>query len=210
MVGLLERAADRVPSHFREPGDHIVLLGTTAGHLGGSIYWSELCDFVGGRPAPVDLEAEAALQRLLAAAARDRLLRSAHDCSEGGLLVALAEAAIGGGYADAPLGATVDLAACGPDVADDAALLYGEDHGRVIASCAPEAVEPLLALARQHGVPAVDAGTVEARGGALTVQRWERSWTWSTQALRETYYEAIPRRMRHADADRSATGGMEA
>jgi phosphoribosylformylglycinamidine synthase len=210
MVGLLGQAADRVPSHFRETGDRIVVLGETTGHLGGSVYWSELCDFVGGRPAPVDLGAELALQRCLAAAAQERLLRSAHDCAEGGLLVALAEAAIGGPYAAAPFGATVDLAAYADAAVADDALLYGEDQGRVVASCAPAAVDRLLALAGAHGVPAADVGAVEVPGAALTVHRWERSWTWSAAALRETYYEAIPRRMRHADADRSATGGMEA
>ncbi|MDQ2669442.1 MAG: AIR synthase related protein, partial [Gemmatimonadota bacterium] len=204
MVGVLEDAERRVPSHFRSSGDTVVLLGRTGGHLGGSIYWSEVCDFFGGRPAPVDLKAERSLQRFLVAAARERLLRSAHDCSEGGLLVALAEAAIGGPYADAPLGATVDLSGHGGSIADDA-LLYGEDHGRVVASCAPDAVDRLLALAREHGVPAEAVGTVEP-SGSLTVVRQDRSWTWSTAALRETYYEAIPRRMRHADADRSAAG----
>ena len=78
------------------PGDEIVILGDTRGELGGSAYWAEVRDFVGGAPPPVDLEAERRLQRLLVAAARQRLLRSAHDCSEGGLAVALAEAAIGG------------------------------------------------------------------------------------------------------------------
>ena len=57
----------------------------------------------------MDLAAEAALQRLLAAAAAAGLLRSAHDCSEGGLAVALAEAAIGGAYATHGFGITVDL-----------------------------------------------------------------------------------------------------
>ncbi len=101
MVGLLERVADRVPSHFAAPGDEILVLGATRGELGGSAYWAEVRDFVGGQPAPVDLDAERRLQQLLVAAARRRLLRSAHDCSEGGLLVALAEAAIGGAYAAA-------------------------------------------------------------------------------------------------------------
>ena len=89
-------SADRVPSHFAAPGDEILVLGATRGELGGSAYWAEVRDFVGGRPAAVDLEAERRLQQLLVAAARRRLLRSAHDCSEGGLAVALAEAAIGG------------------------------------------------------------------------------------------------------------------
>ncbi len=99
MVGLLERIGDRVASHFQAPGDRILLLGTTTGALGGSAYWTEVRNFIGGTPPPVDLAAERALQRFLVAAAKARLLRSAHDCSDGGLAVALAEAAIGGPYA---------------------------------------------------------------------------------------------------------------
>ena len=83
MVGLLDKVADRVASHFSHPGDEIVILGATRGELGGSAYWAEVLDFVGGRPAPVDLDAERRLQRLLVAAARQRLLRSAHDCRRG-------------------------------------------------------------------------------------------------------------------------------
>src|SRR5712692_514897 len=70
MVGLLEPIGSRVPSHFQEPGDAVVVLGATWGELGGSAYWAELLNFVGGRPAPVDLAAERRLQLLLVSAAR--------------------------------------------------------------------------------------------------------------------------------------------
>jgi phosphoribosylformylglycinamidine synthase len=106
---LLRRAEDRVPSHFRATGDRIVIVGGTDGALGGSAYWAELCDFTGGEAPKVDLEHESRLQRFLVAAAAARLLRSAHDCSEGGLAVALAEAAIGGPYAERGFGAIVDF-----------------------------------------------------------------------------------------------------
>src|SRR4029078_9199392 len=109
MIGVLDPVTDRGPSHFSAVGDSIVILGTPTGALGGSAYWSELHGFVGGHPARVDLAAERKLQLLLVAAARRGLLRSAHDCAEGGLAVALAEAAIGGPYAARTLGATLDL-----------------------------------------------------------------------------------------------------
>ena len=110
MVGLLEKLDFKVGSHFQQAGDRIFILGKTAGRLGGSAYWAEVHDFTGGEPAPVDLDAERRLQHFLAAAARKKLLRSAHDCSTGGLAVALAEAAIGGPYAATGRGAAVDLA----------------------------------------------------------------------------------------------------
>ncbi|HEU4699880.1 MAG TPA: phosphoribosylformylglycinamidine synthase subunit PurL [Gemmatimonadales bacterium] len=203
MVGLLERADQRVPSHFQATGDEVVLLGATAGHLGGSAYWVELCDFVGGAPAPVDLKAERALQLCLVEGARAQLLRSAHDCADGGLLVALAEAAMGGPYVGGGLGATVTLDGYADAALVPEALLFGEDGARAVVSCAPAAVEALLALAARHGVPAFRAGRVGEPGAPLTVAVGAQQYAWNVDTLRDVYFEAIPRRMRHADADRS-------
>jgi phosphoribosylformylglycinamidine synthase len=202
MVGVLERVADRVPSHFSEPGDRILVLGTTAGALGGSAYWAELAGFVGGQPARVDLDAERRLQRLLEAAAGEQLLRSAHDCSEGGLAVTLAEAAIGGPYARHPFGAAIDLTGYA-DGLDPAALLFGEDGARVVVSAAAAAAGALTDLCARHGVPVFAAGAVESPGGALTITVGGRRLTWDTRHLRRTWFDAIPRRMRHADLDRT-------
>jgi phosphoribosylformylglycinamidine synthase II len=204
MVGLLPRVADRVPSHFRQPGDSILILGTTRGELGGSACWAEVLSFVGGQPARVDLDAEARLQRLLAAAARARVLRSAHDCAEGGLAVAVAEAAIGGPYAARGLGAALDLTAYGAGLADDA-LLYGEDGARVVVSCPPSAASDVLGLAADHGVPAAVAGVVGEPGGRLELRTGSRVFDWAVDELRRVYFDAIPRRMAHADLeDRAA------
>ncbi len=203
MVGLLERVEDRVPSHFQAPGDEILILGETAGELGGSAYWAEVHGFIGGRTPPVDLEAERRLQLLLIAGAKRHLLRSAHDCAEGGLLVALAEAAIGGPYAPEGLGARVDLTGYAPGL-EPAAVLYAEDTGRVVVSCATGRVEDFLALAREHRVPACRAGRVGEDSGELELRVGDSLFLWSTFTLRRIYFEAIPRRMQHPDVDRSA------
>jgi phosphoribosylformylglycinamidine synthase len=203
MVGLLERVTDRVPSHFAAPGDAILVLGATGGELGGSAYWAELHDFVGGRPSRVDLQAERRLQEVLMAAAGRQLLRSAHDCADGGLLVALAEAAIGGPYAPGGMGAALDLTGYAAGIPLEG-LLYGEDGARAVVSAAPGDVEPLLGLAREHGVPAVRAGRVGEPGGTLELRVDGRVFSWGIGALRQTYFEAIPRRMQHPDVDRSA------
>jgi len=202
MIGLLHDAGQRVPSHFQREGDVILIAGTTTGALGGSAYWAEVLDFVGGTPPAVDLAAERALQRFLVAAARAGLLRSAHDCSEGGLAVAIAEAAIGGPWSTEPMGATIDLSHCSAGV-PSRGLLFGEDGARAVLSADPSGVESLLALARKHGVPLCRAGAVAALGGELQVQLGEQVLSWSIGALRETYFEAIPRRMQQADASRS-------
>jgi phosphoribosylformylglycinamidine synthase len=201
MVGLLERVDRRVPSHFAMAGDDVLILGTTRGELGGSAYWSEIREFVGGRPPPVDLEAERRLQEFLVEAARRGFLRSAHDAAEGGLLVTLAEAAIGGAYAASGLGAELDLEGYAPGV-DLEALLYGEDAGRVVLSADPANSAALAEVARERSVPLFRAGRVGGRTLELRVR--SRVFSWDVETLRRTYFEAIPRRMQHADAERSA------
>jgi phosphoribosylformylglycinamidine synthase len=220
MVGLLEKLEFRVGSHFQAPGDRIVLLGGPAsGRMGGSAYWTYVRDFVGGEQPPVDLDAERALQRLLAEAARRKLLHSAHDCSTGGLAVAVAEAAIGGPYAIHGYGAEIDLSAwptrplahsqraggpVGQGDSEDIPFLYGEDGGRAVVTCDPTHQGALLSLAGELGVPALVAGTVGPARGELVIARNGRRYAWPVENLRTTYYSAIPRRMSHVDEDRAA------
>ncbi len=204
LVGLLAKVEDRVPSHFRNAGDGIVVFGTTSGVLGGSAYWTEVHDFIGGAVPTVDLEAEARLQKFLVAAARQKLLKSAHDCSQGGLAVALAEAAMGGPYAERPFGATIDLTGYAPGCTDEQ-ILYAEDHARVVATFEMRNAGALAKLARAHGVPGFGAGrTAPAETGLNIIigRSWGgSSFHWAIEDLRRTYYEAIPRRMSGAEAE---------
>src|SRR5213082_1633102 len=93
VVGLLEHADRVVSRRFRESGDAIMLLGEGHGELGGSEYLKVVHDLVRGVPPALDLDTERALQLLLVALADERLMRSAHDCSDGGLAAAIAECA---------------------------------------------------------------------------------------------------------------------
>jgi phosphoribosylformylglycinamidine synthase subunit PurL len=83
-------------------------------------------------------------------------------------------------------------------------VLYGEEGARVVVSAAPADVDALMALAREHGVPAHRAGLVGESDGALELRVGGQLFRWSTGALRQTYFTAIPRRMQHPDVDRSA------
>jgi phosphoribosylformylglycinamidine synthase len=201
MVGLLDRVDRRVPSHFAREGDEVLILGASRGELGGSAYWSEIREFVGGRAPPVDLEAERRLQDFLVEAARRGLLRSAHDAAEGGLLVTLAEAAIGDAYAPSGLGAELDFEGYAPGVEPEG-LLYGEDAGRVVLSADTANAAALAELARERSVPLFRAGRVGGRTLELRVR--SQVFIWDLEALRRIYFDAIPRRMQHADAERSA------
>jgi phosphoribosylformylglycinamidine synthase subunit PurL len=202
MVGLLGRVEERVSSYFEAPGDEVYILGETSGILGGSAYWAEVCDFTGGEPPSIDLDAELRLQHFLVAAAERRLLRSAHDCSDGGLAVALAEAVIGGPYVPGSLGATLDLTGYAPDVPEEG-VLYGEDGARAVVSCRPVSARYLIALANEYGVPVFHAGRVQG-SGTLELQLGPQLFSWSSEALRKIYFDAIPRRMQHPDVNRVA------
>jgi len=204
MVGLLERLEFRIPSHFRNPGDRIVLVGDPGAQaLGGSAYWAYLARFVGGEQPRVDLDAEHALQRFLVEAARQQLHRSAHDCSAGGLAVALAEAALGGPYSMHGFGAEIRMPSAGA-AADDAALLFAEGHARAVLSVDPTRESALLTLARQFGVAAASIGSVGAEDGTVSIATGTGRYHWPVARLRDVYFNAIPRRMRHVDEDRAS------
>jgi phosphoribosylformylglycinamidine synthase II len=197
MVGLLADVHKAVPSHFRAAGDAILLLGTTRGHMGGSAYWAEVLDCVGGPPPPVDLQDERRLQDTLVEAAEAGLMVSAHDLSDGGLAVALAECCIGGPWATTTFGAEVDLKSHADTVTDEG-WLFGEDAGRVLVSTSPANVMALQQLAARHGVPCHYLGLVGEPRGALVVQRQSKRWSWDVPRLRTIHLDAIPRRMQQA------------
>jgi phosphoribosylformylglycinamidine synthase subunit PurL len=203
MLGLLQPIDLRVPSHFGFTDDEVLILGATGGELGGSAFWAEILGFVGGRVPSVDLPAERRLQEVLIAAAQQRLIHSAHDCSEGGLLVGVAEAAIGSGYAGQGLGASLSLDGYGEGTTLEQ-LLFAEDGARAVVSCTAADVDRVANLCHQHQVPIFRAGRVGQPAGKLELETRGRLLSWDVQSLRQTYFEAIPRRMQHPDVDRPA------
>ncbi len=158
MVGLLDNVARIATPWFKEEGDRVVLLGSDAGVLGGSEYLKRVHHQVAGKPPPVDLALERGVQKTCRAAVEAGLLSSAHDVSEGGLAVALAEACFG----DPAIGAVIELERDGrPD-----ALLFGESHSRIVVSLKEKDCRRLRELASAEGVPAVPIGRV---GGSRLV-----------------------------------------
>ena len=151
-VGLLADARNALGAALSGDGDAVLLLGasrTDDGALAGSEYLAVEHGVVAGKPT-IDLDAEARLQRLLVSLAGERLLRSAHDCSDGGLAVALAESALLGG---------VGFVGVEGWVAGrwDAAL-FGETPSRAVVSCAAADVARVEAAAQEAGVPCVRLG----------------------------------------------------
>ncbi len=194
MVGVLDDVRRARRAHFAQTGDTIILLGTTQGHLGGSCYWTEVLGTLGGAPPPVDLEAERRLIDLLVELAVREITSSAHDLSDGGLGVAVAEACVGNAYQEVGCGAFLDLRDLQAHVPTDA-LLFGEDHGRALLSAPPEHRDAVLALADEYRVPAAAIGEVTEPDGTLEIMLRNAILRVPISELRRTYHAALPRRV---------------
>ncbi len=194
MIGLLARADRAVPSHARAPGDMVFVLGETRAELGGSAYWEVCAEFLGGQPPRVNLEDEKRLVDLLVTGAERGLFRSAHDCSHGGLGVALAEVAMGGPYQEVAFGLDVDLTTHDARLTTHE-LLFSESHGRAVITCSADRVGAVQALAGELGVPLFRAGSVGQTNGAFRIRLRDGQIEESVTRLRDVYFSAIPRRM---------------
>ncbi|HMC09091.1 MAG TPA: phosphoribosylformylglycinamidine synthase subunit PurL, partial [Actinomycetota bacterium] len=188
VVGMVGIVADAGPPGlgFRRAGDLVVLIGETLPDLAGSEYL-RIHGRAGGLP-DLDLVREAALGRVVRGAVARRLLASAHDCSEGGLALALAEACL-----DAGVGAAVapesDPGGSGGKMAIHL-WLFSETAGRVLVSVPPAHLPALRALAAAEGVPMSFLGTTGGQslslGDAAEIP---------VAALREAYETTLPRAM---------------
>jgi phosphoribosylformylglycinamidine synthase len=147
MAGLIDEAERRATQWFAAAGDRVALLGPDAVSLGGSEYLAVLHGRVAGRLAPLDLGLERRVQEACRAAIGAGLVRSAHDCAEGGLGVALAEACISG---PARFGVAVELPA---DARSPIVVLFGEGPSRLVVSVKPEGERHWVELMGEFGVP---------------------------------------------------------
>ncbi|HYN08713.1 MAG TPA: phosphoribosylformylglycinamidine synthase subunit PurL [Vicinamibacterales bacterium] len=156
VVGLLQDASKVIGRVFPGEGLEIVLLGEGVGELGGSEYFKTLHGVIRGVPPALDLARERALQRVLVDLIGRGLIKSAHDCAEGGFAVALAECCFDAGG----LGAVTTLpGVVSSDGTDSlAATLFGESPTRVIVSTPAEDLSTVIAAAGRAGVPAVRIG----------------------------------------------------
>ena len=154
VVGILDDVRKTARMHFASPGRTIVLLraGEPAditdveSEFGSSEYAKEILGQLWGYPPELDLEREAALQKAVVELIQRALVDSVHDCSDGGLAVALSEKAFAKG-----IGARVNLASNGLPAAF---ALFGEDASRIVLSCDPDSVVRIQQLAEKHGIAA--------------------------------------------------------
>ena len=178
-LGLLEDVTAHAGMAFRQEGDVVVMLGSDqtgspAASLGGSEYLEVIHDLVAGHPT-IDLERESAVQECCRRAVRAGLLKSAHDCSDGGLAVAIAESCIAGG-----MGFESDAAV--PGRWDSA--LFGEAQSRIVVTVSQSRLPDLLKLCEAVGCPAAVVGRVGGDairiGGLLEVSVAAATAAWKT------------------------------
>ena len=182
MVGLLDEVDHAMGLAFRQAGDRVVLLGQSFDDLGGSEYLKLITGKALGEPPRIDLGLEAAVQRCCLGAIRACLVRSAHDCSDGGLAVALAESCMAGGLGlECEAGALERLLqrdGCRVD-----AILFGESQSRIVLSLDESHLHALERLAGEAGVPLAVLGTVGGErfrlGGWIDMPVSEMRDAWS-------------------------------
>ncbi len=155
MLGLMDDIRHTTTSWFKNEGDMIYLLGSHGSEIGGSEYLKVIHGLVTGDVPQLDLNLEKKLHDLVLEAIAAGLVRSAHDISDGGLAVALAECCLQDQEGRA-IGATVELRESGrPDFA-----LFGETQSRVVLSADVNSGDELSALAARHGVGITRIGKV--------------------------------------------------
>jgi phosphoribosylformylglycinamidine synthase len=220
MVGLIEKEEHITTQWFKDEGDAIILLGEPVDTndplqgLGGSAYLRVTHGQKNGTPPRCDLEPAKVLHSTLVGLIQAGGIRSAHDCSEGGLAVALAECCMSQLTArNTPrlIGATVDLSnitqasslqddgeelassrdGCAPTRLD--ALLFGETQHRVVISCAELDAPKIIERAKLMGVPAQRIGTVV--GETLTVKVSESQFSAPVRELHDGWWNSIARAM---------------
>jgi len=215
VVGLIDKPEHVTTQWFKDEGDTIILLGEAVDKadpifgLGGSAYLQVSHGQKNGSPPRCDLEVAKTLHTTLLGLIQSGLVKSAHDCSEGGLAVAVAESCISHLIArETPrlIGATLDLSAVaavydrrenGADTAPlqvrTDALLFGETQSRVVISCKAADAVKVVERARLMGVPAVQIGKVG--GDKLTVKTATGEFTAPLTELHDTWWNSIARAM---------------
>jgi len=146
MIGVIDDYGRRLGAGLRTEGDFVLLIGSSHNDMGGTEYLKVEHGYVAGRPPALDLTREQAVNRLVLTAAQSGYLHSAHDCAEGGMLVALAECCLLGS-----IGVRCPAIRPEPPLRLDAAF-FGESPSRYIVSVPSRAMPELQSLARRHHV----------------------------------------------------------
>ena len=207
MVGLIENERHITTQWFKQAGDTIILVGTVAAvdlsrrseakaddrrgtddGLGASRFL-KVCHGLKQGPVPrIDLAEEIQVQNAVRAVIHRGMVKSAHDCSEGGMAVALAECCF---HPDGLLGADVDCSH-GPSGRAHAATLFNESPSRIIVSVARENFDQAMSLLHENGVPHQHLGEVTS-GDQLSIRAHDETFRWPVSDLHDNWWNSIAR-----------------
>src|SRR6266550_1647664 len=194
MVGLIDEERHITTQWFKNPDDVVILAGQAGNELGGSQFLKVCHGRKQGPPPHVDLELEIKVQSAVRDLIREGLVKSAHDCSEGGLAVALAECCFN---PSGLLGVDVDLGfsdGCAVASHKDAAtaiFLFNESQSRIVISVIGDDAEKTMSILRERGVPSQRLGKVG--GDELRIAINEETFRWPIVDLYDDWFNAIRR-----------------
>jgi phosphoribosylformylglycinamidine synthase len=186
MVGLIEKEAHITTQWFKNEGDVVLLIGNIGAELGGSRFVKVCHGKKVGPPPHVDLAHEIKIQNAVRELIRAGLVKSAHDCSEGGLAVAIAECCFN---PKERFGAEIKIAAGTP--ASAAEILFNESQSRIAISVAPEGLEKALSILKNAGIPFQQLGKVG--GDELRFQVDAEKFAWPIADLYDDWSNSIRR-----------------
>lgn len=184
MVGLIAEAQHITTQSFRAAGDALLLIGLPGDELGASHYLKIIHGRKEGAPPELDYDREMAVQQAVLSLIRSGIVCSAHDCSEGGLAVSLAESAISGASL---VGASVDLGSRGLRV-DQA--LFNESQSRILLSLKTADIPAALSFLQKKEVPAQQIGTTIVEP-SLQIAAEGKTWEWPLETLRSVWADSI-------------------
>jgi phosphoribosylformylglycinamidine synthase len=188
MIGLIEDLSHITTSWFKNEGDVIILIGETKAELGASEYLHTLHGVTRGAVPALDLYLEKRMQEILLDAIKAGEIESAHDLSEGGFAVALAEGCMGD--RENLIGATITVA---ESIRIDC-LLFGESQSRVIVTCSAHRADALLERFKAGKITATKIGQVG--GDSLKINSLVKL---PIKALADSFYNAMPTFMNRID-----------
>jgi phosphoribosylformylglycinamidine synthase len=193
MVGLIEDERHITTQFFKNAGDAIILVGEIGGEMGATHFLKVCHGRKEGLPPRLDIARELAVQNSVRGLIRAGLVRSAHDCSEGGLAVALAECCFNPA---GRFGAEVEVAQASSLRTTDhkleaCAALFNESQSRIVISVAEGNAAAVLDRLEKSGVPALQLGAVG--GETLSIEIGQETFRWAIGELFDDWYYSIER-----------------